>query len=197
MRTRCGEAAVHVIRLCAFLSPDAIPEGVFAAYDLHNPGLEANSFFSEVYAAVCGYSLASRNPHNHTITVHRLVQKVIRWPDEPGAPEYTKLGDALKAGRTNTTSALLHLAHAQTFAERAMRLAPEDPAALKALGFVQSANGEFPAAIATYKKAVALDKNGAPSAIHLFSNSFSSGLRVLRSLGGGMTSSGSVLVMRL
>ena len=88
-----------------------------------------------------------------------FVQKVIRWPDDPGTPEYTKLGDALKAGRTNTTSAVQLLARAQTFAERAVRIAPDDPAALKALGFVQSAKGDFASAIASYKRAIARDKD--------------------------------------
>ena len=86
-----------------------------------------------------------------------LVQKVIRWPDEPGAVEYTKLGDALKAGRTKTPAALQLLGRARVLAERAVALAPNDPAAHKALGFVRGAVGEFAPAIASYERAVALD----------------------------------------
>ena len=41
--------------------------------------------------------------------------------------------------------------------ERAVSLAPQDPVAHKALGFAQSAAGEFPLAIASYERAVALD----------------------------------------
>ena len=88
-----------------------------------------------------------------------LVQKVIRWPDEPGAVEYTKLGDALRNGRTTTPAAKQLLARAHALAERAVHIAPNDAASLKALGFVQSANRNFDAAIATYEKAVALDKD--------------------------------------
>lgn len=86
-----------------------------------------------------------------------LVQKVIRWPDEPGAPEYTKLEDALKSGRTKTPGAVALLTRAQVLAARAVAIAPDDPVALKALGFVQSASGQLDQAIATYQRAVARD----------------------------------------
>jgi tetratricopeptide (TPR) repeat protein len=88
-----------------------------------------------------------------------LVQRVIRWPDEPGAPEYTQLADALKSGRTKSPKAAHLIARARVLAERAVSLAPDDPAAHKALGFAQSVAGEFPAAIASYERAVALDQD--------------------------------------
>ena len=86
-----------------------------------------------------------------------LVQRVIRWPDEPGAPEYTQLADALKSGRTQRPKSQQLMARARVLAERAVSLAPQDPAAHKALGLVQSAAGELPVAIASYERAVALD----------------------------------------
>jgi transcriptional activator of cad operon len=86
-----------------------------------------------------------------------LVQRVIRWPDVPGAPEYTQLGEALKSGRTKTTAAVQLLDRATTLASRAVTLGPDDPTALKALGFVQSAAGDFKTAIATYERAVTID----------------------------------------
>lgn len=86
-----------------------------------------------------------------------LVQRVIRWPDESGAPEYTQLADALKSGRTTRPKSRQLIARARVLAERAVSLAPRDPAAHKALGFVQSGAGEFPAAIASYERALGLD----------------------------------------
>jgi DNA-binding winged helix-turn-helix (wHTH) protein/Tfp pilus assembly protein PilF len=86
-----------------------------------------------------------------------LVQRVIRWPNEPGAPEYTKLADALKSGRTKTAAAQQLLTRARVLAERAVAVAPEDPATHKALGFVHGALADFPAAIASYERAIALD----------------------------------------
>lgn len=88
-----------------------------------------------------------------------LVQRVIRWPDEPGAPEYTQLADALKSGRTTRPKSRHLITRARVLAERAVSLSPQDPAAHKALGFVQSVAGEFPAAIASYERAVALDQD--------------------------------------
>lgn len=86
-----------------------------------------------------------------------LVQKVIRWPGEPGALEYTKLADALKSGRTKSAAAQVVLTRARVLAQRAVGLAPNDAGAHKALGFVQSANNEFPVAIASYQRAITLD----------------------------------------
>ncbi|MCW3055870.1 MAG: tetratricopeptide repeat protein [Chthonomonadales bacterium] len=81
-RNPYGRAAVEMVRLAAFLSPDAIPEGIFVAHafdrsDL-DTSLDATSFYETVCTTVCGYSLATRNPENRTITLHRLVQKVTR-----------------------------------------------------------------------------------------------------------------------
>lgn len=86
-----------------------------------------------------------------------LLQKVIRWPDEPGAAEMTKLGDALASGRTQTPAARQLIARARVLAERAVAIAPADPAAHKAVGFAKSVAREFDAAIASYQRAVALD----------------------------------------
>lgn len=88
-----------------------------------------------------------------------LVQKVIRWPVEPGAPEFTRLEDALRSGRTKSYAATRILTRARTLAARAVALAPNDPAAHKALGFVQGASSEFADAITSYRRAVALDPN--------------------------------------
>jgi len=38
----------------------------------------------------------------YTVTDLALVQKVIRWPDAPGAVSYAKLGDALRGGANKT-----------------------------------------------------------------------------------------------
>jgi transcriptional activator of cad operon len=88
-----------------------------------------------------------------------LVQKVIRWPDTPGAPEYTKLEDALKSGRTQLPASRVLLAKAQTYAQRSVSLNAADPEARKALGFVLGARKDFDGALAQYRKAVQLDRN--------------------------------------
>lgn len=86
-----------------------------------------------------------------------LVQKAIRWQDTPGARSYAKLGDALHGGGTQTAEAQMLLTRAQALATQAVALAPNDAGALKALGFVRSARGDFDGAIAAYQQAVSLD----------------------------------------
>jgi len=77
-----NQAAAELLRLCAFLQPDAIPEEIIVngaselgpilkpvAADL----FELDKTFEEVFR----YSLVRRNP-NGTITIHRLVQSVLK-----------------------------------------------------------------------------------------------------------------------
>jgi len=81
-RNPYGRAAVEMVRLAAFLSPDAIAEVIFLAHPFDRRGfdasLDAASFYEVVCATVSGYSLATRSPENRTIALHRLVQKVTR-----------------------------------------------------------------------------------------------------------------------
>jgi tetratricopeptide (TPR) repeat protein len=65
-----GAVAVELLLLCAFLQPDAIPEGVLATYQKEH--------FEAAYAAFLAYSLVSRNPESQTLTIHRLVQLAAR-----------------------------------------------------------------------------------------------------------------------
>lgn len=98
-----------------------------------------------------------------------LVQRVIRWPkgaDEPDI-EGASLGQALASGRTVTPRAGAHLDRALALAERAVRLAPRDAEAFKALGFVQSAMGRFDDAKVSYHRALELDANAWGALINL------------------------------
>src|SRR5581483_3241425 len=81
-RSRFGREAADMVRLCAFLAPDAIPEAIFISSrsDMNDtdPASEAAERYDAICAAVCGYSLLTRNPENRTLTIHRLVQRVTR-----------------------------------------------------------------------------------------------------------------------
>jgi hypothetical protein len=88
--------AAQVLRLCAFLAPDAIPEALVlhalaagSLSTLHAAGGEApfsvptteqekQAAMDEVGARLRAYSLIQRNPQEATLGVHRLVQAVIR-----------------------------------------------------------------------------------------------------------------------
>lgn len=98
-----------------------------------------------------------------------LVQRALRWPGAAGAPElvHVSLGAALREGRMRTPAAQGYLARAAVLAESAVRLAPNDPRALKALGFVHAASQELDLAAADYRRAVALDPNAWGALINL------------------------------
>ena len=88
-----------------------------------------------------------------------LVQRVMRWPEEPPGKVYRSLRTALAAGHLHQPAAQRTLERAEALARQAVALAPNDAASHKALGFVRSASEDFAAALASYQKAVELDPN--------------------------------------
>ena len=72
-------AGADLMRLCAFLAPDAIPEEVITegASDLLGPDAGALGFLEAVKAAG-RYSLIERHRASKTLEIHRLVQDVVR-----------------------------------------------------------------------------------------------------------------------
>lgn len=82
-------AAAELLRLCAFLHPDAILEEILrAAAD--EPGTAMHSLlgdavrFDAAISVLRGFSLVRRNPETHTLSMHRLVQAVLKdaMPDD-------------------------------------------------------------------------------------------------------------------
>lgn len=76
-------AAVELLRLCAFLGPDAIPEEIITAgiselgppiRTLAEDPMELNSAIGELL----NYSLLHRDSEIHTLSIHRLIQEVIK-----------------------------------------------------------------------------------------------------------------------
>jgi tetratricopeptide (TPR) repeat protein len=76
-------AAADLLRLCAFLAPDVIPEELLTkgARELGNvlaPVVEDAHQFNQALADLRAYSLLTRYPQSRTLIVHRLVQAVLR-----------------------------------------------------------------------------------------------------------------------
>ena len=77
-------AAADLIRLCAFLAPDAIPEEIFTGGDGsvlgENLGAAAANklSFARLIREACRFSLLDRDATNQTLNIHRLVQIVIK-----------------------------------------------------------------------------------------------------------------------
>ena len=75
--------AADLVRACAFLSADAIPEEIFsegatAFGELLSTVTESKLSLTKAIAEAARFSLISRNPQAKTLTIHRLVQEVIR-----------------------------------------------------------------------------------------------------------------------
>src|ERR1019366_5530316 len=76
-------AAAELLTVCAFLAPDAIPETFFLEGAAHlGPTFEALSTdslqFNAVLRVLLTYSLLQRNSTTQTLTIHRLVQVVLK-----------------------------------------------------------------------------------------------------------------------
>jgi tetratricopeptide (TPR) repeat protein len=80
---QANAAAAELLRFCAFLAPDAIPEELFteSAADL-GPTLEPvaadPSQFNAAIKELLKYSLIQRDPESNTLSIHRLVQEVLK-----------------------------------------------------------------------------------------------------------------------
>ncbi|GAC1685764.1 MAG: hypothetical protein PVS3B1_25790 [Ktedonobacteraceae bacterium] len=74
---------IELIRLCAFLTPDAIPEELLTENtSFFDPPLQAvtanRDAFNAALELLLDYSLISRDRTNHTLSLHRLIQAVIK-----------------------------------------------------------------------------------------------------------------------
>ena len=85
---QASPTAMNILYLCAFLDPDSIPEEIFTKSAKSAKGTsqldsplasipEDPLLLDEAIAALLKYSLIQRN-HNHTLTIHRLVQVMLR-----------------------------------------------------------------------------------------------------------------------
>ena len=109
------------------------------------------------------------NTHAQAGVVNAMVQRVVRWPE--GEPEQGSNGpsirSALASGQLSTPEAKLMLERARLMAERAVRESPKSTQALKALGFVYSAEGKLDRAIEQYQRAISVDGGEWRSMINL------------------------------
>ncbi len=111
-------------------------------------------------AAISLYEeVLTRQPESaaaHAGLANSLVQRTFRWPQ--GTTGAASVQDAHQSGLIDTPQATRTLARAEELALRAVRLAPNDGGALKALGLVYSAQGRFDEAIETYQQALEADE---------------------------------------
>lgn len=81
--TQANPATTDLLTLCAFLAPDAIPETIFTAGspylgDLLAPVAANQNQFNFACGVALRYSLIARESSTETLTMHRLVQTILR-----------------------------------------------------------------------------------------------------------------------
>ena len=164
-------AAADLLRVCAFLAPDAIPEEIFieAAAQLGDRLKTVTKSSLEFVTALkeAGrFSLIKRNPESKTIDIHRLVQEVLK-------DQMTEAEQRLWAERTvralndsfpgvefsNWPLCERLLPHAQTSAALIEGWALEFPEAARLLnqtGFWLNERARYPEAKPLYQRALAI-----------------------------------------
>ncbi|MDQ6660772.1 MAG: tetratricopeptide repeat protein, partial [Chloroflexota bacterium] len=80
---QANPAAADLLRLCAFLDPDAIPEEIITEgsselSSILQPIASNPVALDETFATLRHYSLLHRNPATRTLTIHRLAQAVLK-----------------------------------------------------------------------------------------------------------------------
>ena len=80
---KISPTAVELLRFCAFLDPDAIPEELIinGATELGTilPPVASDPFLlDEILVILRKFSFVHRNPHSNTLSIHRLVQAVLQ-----------------------------------------------------------------------------------------------------------------------
>ena len=78
-----NKAAAELLRLCAFLAPDAIPieiirEGASELGEILAPVAADPLYLNEAIAVLRKYSLVKRDSETKTLSIHRLVQQVLK-----------------------------------------------------------------------------------------------------------------------
>lgn len=78
-----NQAALELLRACAFLAPETIPEKLFtrggsALGPILGPQVGDAYLFNDILQDCMRYSLVQRDPQTQTLSLHRLVQTVLK-----------------------------------------------------------------------------------------------------------------------
>jgi len=171
---QANPAAAELLRFCAFLAPDAIPEELFteSAAELGPIFEPVASDLSSLNASIrelLKYSLVHRDPETNTLSIHRLVQEVLK--DQ--MPEETQRLWAERAVRAVSSAFpnpeyrnwdvcrkyLLHAQICSTLIEQYDLLFTEAATLLNNLGYYLWQRGEYEQVESLHQRALAINEN--------------------------------------
>jgi tetratricopeptide (TPR) repeat protein len=166
-------AAADLLRLCAFLAPDAIPETILTKGAKHLGDqlapVAADAFlFALAIEALRAYSLLARDPRTKTLSVHRLVQAVTQdsLPTDAAQQWKQRAVLAVSAARPDVDDVKqwpaceLWLPHAllcATWIEQEQISTPEAALLLNAAGYYLNERGRYREVEPLYQRALAID----------------------------------------
>ncbi len=169
--TRANPAAAELLDLCAFLAPDAIPEEMIAGGASYlGPPLQAVAAdplrFDQSIAALLAYSLIGRNADESILSVHRLVQVVLRdamfaerkkqWMQRAVSIVNTAFPHAEFAQWTACERCLSHALVCATWIEQEQMVFPESARLLNQTGFYLTERAQYSEAKPLLRRALAI-----------------------------------------
>jgi tetratricopeptide (TPR) repeat protein/transcriptional regulator with XRE-family HTH domain len=169
---QANPVAANLLHLCAFLAADVIPEALLtrgaAALDTILADIATDPLrFNEALNVLRQYSLVQRNSKTHTLSIHRLVQTVIKesmeqqdqrlWAERTVRAVNAAFPDAkdFSAGANNQE----YVPHAQECAaliERYQFTFPEAAQLLYRAGMLQYTYGFYPQSQSLHQQALAI-----------------------------------------
>ncbi|CAI8153456.1 MAG: Transcriptional activator CadC [Pseudidiomarina mangrovi] len=143
---------------------DATPERLLQADNFyHQMRLADNEMAMTLYQQ--HLAIAPQSAHAYAGLANTLVQKAMRWSNSEVG--FVSLTQSLQQGALQQPEAQQKLARAADYAQRALALEPANGAALKAMGFVRSAQGQFDEAITMYQQALTIEPDAWPVLLNL------------------------------
>jgi tetratricopeptide (TPR) repeat protein len=167
-------AAADLLRFCAFLAPDAIPEQLIldGASEL-GPRLQPiaadPSLLDEAIGTLLRYSLVKRKPDEQTITVHRLVQAILKTSMDAASQQAWAESTVRALDRAfpdvsdyrNWPQCQQYLPHAQTcvlLIDQWQLTFPEAGTLLNNVGYYLDDRAQYGEAEPLYQRAIAIDE---------------------------------------
>jgi tetratricopeptide (TPR) repeat protein len=172
MVEQINPAATDLLRLCAFLDPDAIPEellheGAAALGPLLTLVAVDDLKLNQAIEALWRYSLLRRHTGSHMLSLHRLVQVVLKetmdpeiqrlWVERTISAMHLAFPTAVEPGCWDTCQRFLPQVQncSQLIEQWAMR-SPEAAALLHQAAYYLGERGGFPEAEALYRQALSI-----------------------------------------